>query len=117
MQLKLNVLEKQSNRRNCTKHQVVDLGADGECRQLIQLKHWHGGGLGLLPSERTVYLLCGAEVMAGVALGCARWTFRSRGVLVSPQPPQERPDTNTHNCGQPCWRKRKSNGTGCRRGW
>lgn len=103
MQLKLNVLEKQSNRRNCTKHQVVDLGADGECRQLIQLKHWHGGGLGLLPGERTVYLLCGAEVMAGV--------------LVSPQPPRERSDTNTRNCGQPCWRKRKSNGTGCRRGW
>lgn len=63
---------------------MVDLGADGECRQEpIQRKHWRGGGLGLLPSQRTVNPLCGGEVTAGVALACVRWIFqeqRSAGV-------------------------------------
>lgn len=64
MQLKLNSLEKQSNKngrkQHCIKQKVVDLGADGKCRgELIQQKHWQGEGWSLLASQRrAVNRLC-----------------------------------------------------------
>lgn len=76
MQLKLNILEKQSNKNgtkcHCIKQKVVDLGADGKCRgELIQQKHWQGEGLSLLASQRrTVRWLCDLKLIRGVTLGC-----------------------------------------------
>lgn len=76
MQLKLNILEKQSNKNgtkcHCIKQKVVDLGADGKCRgELIQQKHWQGEGLSLLASQRrTVSWLCDLKLIRGVTLGC-----------------------------------------------
>lgn len=97
MQLKLNVLEKQSNKngpnRHCIKQKVVDSGADGKCRQeLIQQKHWQGEGLSLLASQRrTVNLLCDVELIAGVTLGCVR----TEACLCPPRAAPESPFTPT----------------------
>lgn len=97
MQLKLNVLEKQSNKngpnRHCIKQKVVDSGADGKCRQeLIQWKHWQGEGLSFLASQRrTVNLLCDVELITGVTLGCVR----TEACLCPPRAAPESPFTPT----------------------